>query len=437
MTHLSTASTSQGIFRGCPGNGCTLFKGIPFAGAPVNDLRFEPPCAPASFEGVQNADSFPSIAMQHFTDPMGMYQKEFYDDPDFQFPISEDCLYLNIWTPAGSAGEDLPVVVWIHGGGLEHGFATELEFDGEAYCNKGVILVTIAYRVNIFGFLYTEEQEARLGHSGNQGFLDQIAALKWVHENIRAFGGDPENITLMGQSAGAISTQVLCLSPLSSPYIKRAILQSGGGFESFPDLYLTKQQALAITEQIYRLCGVSSLEELRQLPGEFLLEKADELMTLHPDLPFRPVIDGYVLPDHPKIMTEQGMLAKIPYIIGSTKNDLRVPKGAASHREGGLHKAAVSYAEICCSIQYPPVYVYEFCHDLPGSDDGAFHSSELWYTFGTLNRCWRPMKEKDHALSEEMVTCWTNFMKSGNPNGDSVSVWEAYTPENPFIRTFK
>lgn len=437
MPRLSTAATAQGIFQGCPMEGYTFFKGIPFANAPVGGLRFEPPCAPEAFEGVHHADSFPPIAMQHFTDPVGMYQKEFYSNPDFQFPISEDCLYLNIWTPAGSAGENLPVVVWIHGGGLEHGFSTELEFDGEAYCSKDVILVTIAYRVNIFGFLYTKEQEARLGHSGNQGFLDQIAALKWVHENIHAFGGDPENITLMGQSAGAISTQVLCLSPLSSPYIKRAILQSGGGFESFPDLYLSKEQALAVTEQIYRLCGVSSLEELKQLPGEFLLEKADELMALYPNLPFRPVIDGYVLPAHPKAMTEQGMLAKVPYIIGSTKDDLRIPKEAVSHREGGLHKAAVSYAEMCHAIHYPPVYVYEFCHDLPGSRDGAFHSSELWYTFGTLNRCWRPMTEKDHAIAGEMVTYWTNFMKTGNPNGSSVSDWEAYTPENPFIRTFE
>lgn len=437
MKQLTTAATAQGVFRGCSRENHTLFKGIPFAGAPIGELRFEPASEPASFNGMKNADSFPPIAMQHFTDPVGMYQKEFYSNPDYQFPISEDCLYLNIWTPAASPEDHLPVVVWIHGGGLEHGFATELEFDGEAYCKKGIILVTVAYRVNIFGFLYTKEQETRLGHSGNQGLLDQIQALKWVYENIRAFGGDPENITLMGQSAGAISTQVLALSPLSSPYIKRAILQSGGGLEAFDDLYLTKEQALAVTEKAYELCGVSSLEELKQLPGDFLLEKADDLMSVCPGIAFRPVIDGYVLPEHPTIMVQKGMLAKIPYLIGSTKDDLFIPEGAASHREGSFHKAAVAYAKMCSSLHYPPVYVYEFCHDLPGSSDGAFHSSELWYTFGTLARCWRPMEESDYSLSEDMVTCWSNFIKTGDPNTPGSSEWKPYTSDTCYIRTFR
>ncbi len=437
MKLLTTAVTPQGTFRGCPMKNHTLFKGIPYAKAPVGALRFEPAAEPDCFDGVQNADTFPPIAMQHFTDPVGMYQKEFYSNPAYQFPISEDCLYLNIWTPAAGADEHLPVAVWIHGGGLEHGFAAELEFDGEAYCQKGVILVSVAYRVNLFGFLYTEEQEARLGHSGNQGFLDQIRALRWVYENIRSFGGDPENITLMGQSAGAISTQVLALSPLSGPYIKRAILQSGGGLEAFRNLYLTREEALSITEKVYELCGVSSLEKLKEFPAEFLLEKADELMAFYSSLPFRPVIDGYVLPEHPSIMVQKGMLAKVPYLIGSTKNDLLIPKGAASHREGSLYKAAVSYARMCNSIHYPPVYVYEFCHDLPGSPDGAFHSSELWYTFGTLSRCWRPMTKEDYRLSEEMVACWTSFMKTGNPNTPGCPDWKPCTLDSCYIRTFR
>lgn len=436
MANLTTAVTSLGTFRGCPMEGYTIFKGIPFAKPPVGQLRFEPPQKLEPFQGVYPADTFPSIAMQHFTDPDGKYEKEFYSNPDFQFPISEDCLYLNIWTPAKYAGQRLPVVVWIHGGGLEHGFSTELEFDGQAYCEKGIILVTIAYRVNVFGFLYSPEQEERLGHSGNQGFLDQIAALEWISDHIQAFGGDPENISLMGQSAGAISTQVLCLSPLSSQYITKAILQSGGGLDAFHDLYITKEASLAVTEKLYELCGVSGLQELKQLPAEVLLEKSDELMSLLPSLPFRPVIDGYVLPEHPKTMVKQGMLAHIPYIIGSTKDDLGIPEGA-SHREGNLHQAAVSYARLCHSRNYPPVYVYEFCRDLPGNQDGAFHSSELWYTFGTLKRCWRPMTDADYALSAEMVEHWTSFMKTGNPNNASVPRWEAYTPEKPFVRTFQ
>ena len=204
MATLTTVSSNYGTINGIQKDGYSVFRGIPFAKVPTGALRFAPPQKPESFKEAYDAFTFRSIPMQHFTDPDGLYQKEFYDNPDF--PISEDCLYLNIWTPAHTASEKLPVAVWIHGGGFEHGFSTELEFDGEAYAKKGVILVTISYRVNVFGFLYDQKQEKELGFSGNQGLLDQIAALEWISENIAAFGGNPDNITIMGQSAGAMSS---------------------------------------------------------------------------------------------------------------------------------------------------------------------------------------------------------------------------------------
>lgn len=434
MATLTTVSSNYGTINGIQKDGYSVFRGIPFAKVPTGALRFAPPQKPESFKEAYDAFTFRSIPMQHFTDPDGLYQKEFYDNPDFHFPISEDCLYLNIWTPAHTASEKLPVAVWIHGGGFEHGFSTELEFDGEAYAKKGVILATISYRVNVFGFLYDQKQEEELGFSGNQGLLDQIAALEWISENIAAFGGNPDNITIMGQSAGAMSSHVLTFSPLTAPMIHQAILQSGS-IAGFPSpMVFTKAQAQAVTDKLYELCGVSSIEELRRLPAEDLLDRSDELMTLYPSLPFRPVVDGHVLPDTPDVLTKEGGMAHIPYLMGVTKDDLFIPEGA-SHREGGFFTAAVSFAN-ACRKQNLPVYLYEFCHDLPGSSDGAFHSSELWYTFGTLDRCWRPMTDADHALAEKMVTCWTDFMKHGNPNGTGTNDWKPWTEEHPYVKTF-
>ena len=434
MATLTTVSSNYGTINGIQKDGYSVFRGIPFAKVPTGALRFAPPQKPESFKEAYDAFTFRSIPMQHFTDPDGLYQKEFYDNPDFHFPISEDCLYLNIWTPAHTASEKLPVAVWIHGGGFEHGFSTELEFDGEAYARKGVILATISYRVNVFGFLYDQKQEEELGFSGNQGLLDQIAALAWIYENIAAFGGNPDNITIMGQSAGAMSSHVLTFSPLAAPMIHQAILQSGS-IAGFPSpMVFTKAQAQAVTDKFYELCGVSSIEELRRLPAEDLLDKSDELMTLYPSLPFRPVVDGHVLPDTPDVLTKEGGMARIPYLMGVTKDDLFIPEGA-SHREGGFFTAAVSFAN-ACRKQNLPVYLYEFCHDLPGSSDGAFHSSELWYTFGTLDRCWRPMTDADHALAEKMVTCWTDFMKHGNPNSTGTNDWKPWTEEHPYVKTF-
>ena len=434
MATLTTVSSNYGTINGIQKDGYSVFRGIPFAKVPTGALRFAPPQKPESFKEAYDAFTFRSIPMQHFTDPDGLYQKEFYDNPDFHFPISEDCLYLNIWTPAHTASEKLPVAVWIHGGGFEHGFSTELEFDGEAYARKGVILATISYRVNVFGFLYDQKQEKELGFSGNQGLLDQIAALEWISENIAAFGGNPDNITIMGQSAGAMSSHVLTFSPLAAPMIHQAILQSGS-IAGFPSpMVFTKAQAQAVTDKLYELCGVSSIEELRRLPAEDLLDRSDELMTLYPSLPFRPVVDGHVLPDTPDVLTKEGCMAHIPYLMGVTKDDLFIPEGA-SHREGGFFTAAVSFAN-ACRKQNLPVYLYEFCHDLPGSSDGAFHSSELWYTFGTLDRCWRPMTDADHALAEKMVTCWTDFMKHGNPNSTGTNDWKPWTEEHPYVKTF-
>ena len=211
---MKTITTRYGSIEGLERKGYALFLGVPYAKPPVGALRWHRPLPPEPWEGVREAKAFPNRSMQEIhEDPF--YDKEFYDEAAYQTPVSEDSLYLNIWTPAKSAGEKLPVAFWIHGGAFMGGFGHEKEFDGAAYCRRGVILVTVNYRLGSWGFLahplLSAEAAAEGGPavSGNYGILDQIAALRWVRENIGAFGGDPENITVFGQSAGGMSVQTL------------------------------------------------------------------------------------------------------------------------------------------------------------------------------------------------------------------------------------
>lgn len=202
----------EGILQGESRAGYTVFKGVPYAAPPVGELRFAPPQPPRPWPGVYTADHFSAACPQLPEQPGSFYEKEFYSPPERQPRMDEDCLYLNIWTPAAAPEEQLPVALWIHGGAFDHGFGHEIEFDGAAFCRRGVVLVTVNYRVNVFGFLSHPWLEEG---ADNLGIRDQIAALSWVRTHIKAFGGNPDNITVFGQSAGAISTQTLVSSPLT------------------------------------------------------------------------------------------------------------------------------------------------------------------------------------------------------------------------------
>ena len=219
---ITETKTKYGQVHGVQKDGYTVFRGVPYAKPPVGEKRFCPPEEPACWEGVYKADHFGCVCPQTEHEPDSFYGKEFYLDPEFGMKQSEDCLYLNIWTPANTVDEKLPVAFWIHGGAFMHGFSHESEFDGAAYCERGVILVAINYRLGAFGFLAHPwlSEESGAGRSGNYAILDQIAALKWVKENIAAFGGDPENITVFGQSAGCMSVQTLVSSPLTENWIR-------------------------------------------------------------------------------------------------------------------------------------------------------------------------------------------------------------------------
>lgn len=407
------------------------YRGVPYAMPPVGERRWRAPQEPKAWDGVLAADTYPARCMQE-SQPDPLYTKEFYEDKAFDRETSEDCLYLNIWTPKEPGDKPYPVAFWIHGGAFLGGYATEQEFDGEAYCRRGVILVSVEYRCNIFGYLahpWLSAEDER-GLSGNYGTLDQTAALMWVYDNIHAFGGDPDNITVFGQSAGAMSAQTLISSPLTGSMIAKAILQSGGGYGNGlnrDDMTLAFQEELG--ELFAEAAGVKNLEEMRALPAEKVLSLIpaffEKAMPKAKGLFLVPTIDGCVLEDGYDALIDQMKIKDIPYLLGSTADDIMVmPEHKEKGEKGPLYTGCLEFCKKLAEAGRAPAWAYYFTRALPGDNAGAFHSSELWYMFGTLKRCWRPMSEADHALSERMLDYWTNFMKYGNPNGENGGDWK-------------
>ena len=436
---METVATNYGRIRGVDMGSYTVYKGIPYAKPPVGDRRWRAPERCDAWEGILEATAFRSKCFQD-ENPYGFFKKEFYSNPDFLIGSSEDCLYLNIWAPKGSR-KNLPVAFWIHGGGFGGGWGSELEFDGEAYCRRDVILVTINYRVNFYGFLAHPwlNAENEMGISGNYGILDQIAALTWVYENIRAFGGDPENITVFGQSAGCMSAQVLISSELTGNMIAKAILQSGAVYRNQFLFTPTLKEEMACGEEFVALTGAADIRALRALTPEQIALARDQFSAAAwkkgKGIMIVPNADGYVLQEPVTDRFRKGAVKDIPYMIGSVAEELGLEPG-----QGRLGVKSAFYDDAIAMSRHleaqgrAPAYVYYFCHPLPGDDNGAFHSAELWYMFGTLDRCWRPMTEEDRRLSEEMLDCWVHFMRTGKPTPENA--WKACTDSDPFVKVF-
>ncbi len=404
-------STPCGLIRGVASRnpGVTAYKGIRYASAE----RWKHPVAVTHWDGVYEADSYGNCSYQPraFYDEQQVTEKAFYYN-EFrkgeQYTYSEDCLFLNIFTPDDAKpGDDQPVLVYIHGGGFTGGCGHEKHFDEPVWPLKGVIGVTLNYRLGPLGFACLPELWEEAGACGNYGLYDQLCALQWIRDNIAAFGGSPEKITIMGQSAGAMSVQQHCLSPLTKGLFRSAVMSSGGGVSA---LMKTRpaESNLAFWKAVMEKTGCKDLAAFRAVPAEVLFEawSAARKDVKGGAMSCSPVIDG-------RLIVSEPVAHPIPYMAGTTSEDMMPP-------------ILLSMARNWCSKREKPSFCWHFNRQLPGDNNGAWHSSDLWYWFGTLRNCWRPMEEKDQLLSEEMVRYLCNFAKTGDPNkGEEADIWSA------------
>lgn len=468
------ATLDSGVVQGVPlpGGRVSLFAGIPYAAPPLGALRWQPPQPVHPWSGIRLADHFGSRAMQY----------PWYSDMIFRDQgQSEDCLYLNVWTPAKSPSEKLAVMVWIHGGGLQAGSASEPRQDGAVLATHGVVVVGINYRLGVLGFMaHPALSKEQGGSSGNYGFMDQIAALHWVKRNIAAFGGDPGNVTIFGESAGAESVSALMASPLAHGLFHRGIGQSGALLGSPRHEHDAK--SLAATEDMGRklaeALGAKTLEQLRALPAERLIAATGE----HSAYIFGACIDGRVLPEGVDTVYAKGLQERVPLMVGCNADEQRVYATFGSARPS-LRKvrsdfkaffgprldealafypifsddAAVRSAGDLANDRWmsykvwkwaythgqpsqTPVYHYLFARKVPvapgtvingspatSADVGAVHASDIPYTFGALDSMpgvtWTP---QDHQLAEVMMRLWSQFAKTGNPNAPGLPDWPTY-----------
>ena len=446
-----------------------IFKGIPFAAPPVGELRWKEPQPVAQWEGVKKATEFGARCMQ----------ARIYEDMVFRDSgPSEDCLYLNVWTPGISPKTKLPVMVWIYGGGFQAGATSEPRQDGEHLAHKGVVIVSMNYRLGIFGFFSHPGLTAESAHhsSGNYGWMDQAAALEWVRKNIAAFGGDPHNVTIFGESAGSFSVSALMASPLSKRLIHAGIGESGASFGD-----TRRARPLAESERRNAVfaasLGMKSVGQLRRVSAEKLLEAA---RSGNDDNRFGPNIDGYFMPANAYEIYVKGEQAHIPLMAGWNRDEgsyrqffgreevnrenyaakIRQKFGKAAPEAlelfpGGSDDEVKSSAALLNTADFialetwkwmemhrrtggAPVYRYEFDQVPPPSEGHeaeaglAYHSAEIEYVFGTLDwkkLSWRP---EDYKLSEEMGTYWTNFARAGNPNGAGLAEWPKYEKKDGY-----
>lgn len=461
----------NGWVQGTPEDALTVYRGIPFAAPPVGALRWRPPQPAADWSGVLQADHFAASPMQKLEAWMGPLH------------ASEDCLYLNVWTPAHSPHAALPVMVWIYGGGFTTGSTAIRSYSCGQLARHGVVVVSLAYRVGPMGFLALPALSAESPHhvSGNYGLLDQLAGLQWVQRNIAAFGGDPRRVTIFGESAGGISVSMLAASPLARGLFAGAISESGGSFgptrtpptpgENVQTLAAAEQQGVVFAQHL----GVRSLAELRRLPAAAIQDAKAAPGQ------FWPVRDGWVIDGDPYTLYQEGRYQDTPILVG-TNSDEGALFGAPPSRTAyvdGVRRRFGPFAERMLQL-YPatddawrqssmdlmrdsafawgtwswarlqsrtgraPAYVYYFAHVPPRSPElywkqatGAVHSEEMVYVFQHLGQSPSlPWSAADRTLSDAMATYWTNFAKRGNPNGPGLPRWPAFTEAKPAVMHF-
>jgi para-nitrobenzyl esterase len=471
-TKSSLVNINQGAIEGVIENDIIIYKGVPFAEPPVGDLRWRPPQPPKKWEGVFKADKYAPACPQPIFPMIS----------DLKYGTSEDCLYLNIWKPANSAEKKLPVLVWIHGGGFTIGTASQAVLNGEKLASKGIIVVNIAYRLGALGFIAHPELTAESENhvSGNYGILDQIAALQWVHKNISTFGGDPECVTIFGESAGGQSVNILVASPLAKGLFQRAISMSGGYFgyasnkkeeESVQVLKGAEKDGLEFAKRV----GAASLSDLRKTDVSKIISSQG---TGSMGFSYWPVIDGYAITDDLYTLFSEGKYADVPVLAGSTSDEgtlfmiglkpgdyagyVRNRFGDYSEKILKLYPVNVSddstlrsaarllrdsyfgwYAHTWASLQSEtgksPVYIYYFDQTLPASSatllfksNKPFHGSDIPYVFNHLDTDPKvKYTDDDRKLSEIMMNYWVNFVKNGNPNGPGLAFWPSFNAKKP------
>jgi para-nitrobenzyl esterase len=446
-----------------------VFKGVPYAAAPTGELRWKPPQPLTAWAGVRQAKAFGAHCMQ-----LPLFRVEFRSRQ-----MSEDCLFLNVWTPARAAGGKLPVLVYFSGGGFAGGDSSEPRYDGAALASRGMVTVTVNYRLGVFGFLTLPEmaRESAYGAAGNFGLLDQHAALRWVRENIATFGGDPDQITVGGESAGSVAVAAHMASPLSRELFARAIGQSGAAFG--PLTVWSRQDAITVSQGFAQKVNATSLQALRAMPADALL--AGTGPQAKPEFLFWPSVDGYFLTEPLEATFAAGAQARVPLLVGSNSHEaphtmvLNAQPPTPQNWRSAVERIFGPFATDVLAL-YPgndddevrrsatslasdifishatrrwvdahretggsPVYFYYFTHKRPPKrhpepeqlpEDGAVHSSEIKYSLGTLdlsNRfVWRP---EDHAVSRVFSGYVANFVKTGTPNHPALPPWPATREE--------
>ncbi|HXB69502.1 MAG TPA: carboxylesterase family protein [Candidatus Acidoferrales bacterium] len=449
--------TNTGLVSGIPGRdpAIAVFKGIPFAAPPVGNLRWREPRAAAAWQGVRKADQFSSSCIQIIKSDNKPWTYEFMTHNE----VSEDCLYLNVWTGAKAASEGRPVYLYIYGGANTEGSAAVPVYDGEGLAKKGIVVVTVNYRLGIFGFFAHPEltKEAEYKASGNYALLDLVAALHWVRDNIAAFGGDPAKVTIGGQSAGGANTYSLLASPLAKGLFRGAIVESGGG----------GSRPLAELEQVgakfAEAKGAGSLADLRRMSWKDLIAPVPGAP------PFRfstAALDGYVLRDqsepngvpmltginmheggatpHPEVTVagyEQQVRRRFPDLADEVLKFYPAATdeaARAAQNELAWDAARVSmYVRASQRAQKTKtkVYTYFWDHALPGPDAekyGAFHSSEVPYVMGALAMSDRPFTAADQQIAGMMTSYWANFIATGDPNGKGLAHWPSVEEKPDF-----
>jgi para-nitrobenzyl esterase len=461
----SLVKTDRGMVQGTTDEGLVVFKGIPFAAPPVADLRWKPPQPAVKWDGVLIADKFAPGPIQGGNPPSGK---------------SEDCLYLNVWTPAKSEKDKLPVLVWIYGGGFGAGATSEKNYSGENLARKGVVLVSIAYRVGQLGFLAHPELSAENPNhvSGNYGLLDMIAGLRWVQKNIEAFGGDPGKVTIFGESAGGIAVSMLCASPLAKGLFHGAISQSGGSFgpprlTTFPGENLKRLADAENSGQVYlKNAGASSITEMRKISADKLPAGRGLGMSW-------PIIDGWVIPDDQYKLYEASRFNDTPILVGYNSDEGAsfspptspeayiasvqtrygpfaekllnaypagsgtVPKTARDlARDAAFGWHTWIWARLQSKMGKSKAFYYYFDQhpdypaDSPKAGYGSPHGQDVAYVFKHLDSSNPQITKTDLEISEAMATYWTNFAKTGDPSGNGVPAWPAFSDSNPVVMHF-